>query len=306
MSTAVPEDWLAQHAYSMLYFLIWASLAFVVAWRKGFFQLPPTSTATSPLLSCWHVIGAFFFYLLASIIIAPLIYRLLATLFLDPAALATLYDKEDPRLLGWLYVFTILFAGITLFLYLIFIGKRRRAGIFFPDGNESKMMPASFYKPFFKGAAAWLLCYPIAGAIGQGIAMIVYFIFHYAEAEQSVIHYLKQIQSFPLLFSCMVFCIVAIVPIIEETVFRGFLQTWLKGCLGRSGAIILTAFLFSIFHYTPLQGMGNIEIIFSLFVLALFLGFLYERMRSLWASIGLHCTFNAVSIALLIFFPSAA
>lgn len=303
MSVAVPDNWLDQHAYSLVFFCLWAVLAVFFAWRKKFFQLPPVSRETLPLLSCWHVIGAFFIYLLVSIIVAPLVYGLLLPLVANQASLA-FPTQSDPRLTGWLSVFTILSAGAALLLFMLCIGKRRRRGIYFPDGNGLNAASERIYKPFLRGAASWLLCYPVAASVGQVIAILLYIFFHYTETEQSVVHYLKQIRSFPILFPSMIFCLIAIIPIIEETIFRGFLQTWLKGHLGRKWAILLTAVIFSLFHFAPAQGMGNIEIVCSLFILALFLGLLYERMRSLWASIGLHMVFNGVSIALLFLFPS--
>jgi membrane protease YdiL (CAAX protease family) len=68
-------------------------------------------------------------------------------------------------------------------------------------------------------------------------------------------------------------------------------------------AIIFSALCFSLFHLAPSQGIGNISLVASLFLFALFLGFIYERQASLFASIGLHMTFNAVSTVRILFFP---
>ena len=99
------------------------------------------------------------------------------------------------------------------------------------------------------------------------------------------------------------FTILIAAPIIEEFLFRGCLMTYLKRYMPPKGAITLSALCFSLFHFAPSQGFGNISLVASLFVLALFLGFIYERQASLFASIGLHMTFNAVSTFRILFFP---
>ena len=70
-------------------------------------------------------------------------------------------------------------------------------------------------------------------------------------------------------------------------------------------AIVFSALCFALFHYAPSQGMGNISLLATLFLFALFLGFIYERQASLFASIGLHMTFNAVSTFRILFFPES-
>ena len=89
--------------------------------------------------------------------------------------------------------------------------------------------------------------------------------------------------------------------ILEEFLFRGVLQNFLKKYFKRDVSIIITSLVFAFFHYSPSQKLSNISIIGSLFVLACFLSFLYERQKSLFAPIFLHATFNAISIINLIF-----
>jgi membrane protease YdiL (CAAX protease family) len=68
-------------------------------------------------------------------------------------------------------------------------------------------------------------------------------------------------------------------------------------------AILLSALCFALFHFAPSQGIGNISLVGSLFLFALFLGFIYERQASLFASVGLHMTFNTVSTFRILFYP---
>ena len=96
--------------------------------------------------------------------------------------------------------------------------------------------------------------------------------------------------------------IVIAAPCIEEFLFRGCLQSFLKQYMSTKGAILFSSLCFSLFHFSLSQGLGNISLCASLFVFALFLGFIYET-GSLFASVGLHMTFNIVSAGRVLFFP---
>jgi membrane protease YdiL (CAAX protease family) len=90
-------------------------------------------------------------------------------------------------------------------------------------------------------------------------------------------------------------------PISEELFFRGCLQTLFGALLERNWprispagarwtAVILTALLFASVH--PLWSAAPI------FVLALCLGYAYERTGNLWTSIAIHALFNAAEVAI--------
>src|SRR3989304_2390656 len=78
------------------------------------------------------------------------------------------------------------------------------------------------------------------------------------------------------------------------------------GALFKNDPVIFLAGLcFALFHLAPSQGLGNISLIVSLFAFSCYLGFIYEKRGSLFASIGLHMTFNAVSTFRILFFPES-
>jgi membrane protease YdiL (CAAX protease family) len=95
-------------------------------------------------------------------------------------------------------------------------------------------------------------------------------------------------------------CVIA--PLWEEILFRGQLQTLLKRAIdwtsrSRSSArfaqwsaILLTSGLFMMLH--PVWSWPVI------FVLAVCLGYAYERTGNLWACIALHAAFNSVNTAI--------
>ncbi len=83
--------------------------------------------------------------------------------------------------------------------------------------------------------------------------------------------------------------VMAVVPgICEELLFRGAI---LSGCLpfGRSSAIFISAFLFSMMHQ-------NFAQMFYTFVAGIVLGLVYVRTESLWNCILLHFLNNSVSV----------
>ena len=117
--------------------------------------------------------------------------------------------------------------------------------------------------------------------------------------DQTAVYILKNSINYPLCFLEALIAIIFCAPVVEELFFRGFLQSYLRRHLPARTAILTTAFIFSSFHFAPSQGLSNIPIICALFVLASFLGFLYEKQRSLRAPILLHVffnTFNAIQL----------
>ena len=148
----------------------------------------------------------------------------------------------------------------------------------------------------------WFIAYPIVSTVGQTLSFILYLFFDISPLEQTPVKALKTTFNDPLVFGFMAAIIVFLVPIIEELMFRGLMQTYLNNYFRRVPAIVLTAFVFALFHYSPEQGATNIEFIVTLFVLSCFLGFIYERQASLWAPIGLHVAFNGISVLAILFF----
>lgn len=79
-------------------------------------------------------------------------------------------------------------------------------------------------------------------------------------------------------------------PLLEELLFRGFLQSALAHGLGERGALVATSVLF-----TALHGIAGLPILFAL---SLFLGWLQQRTRCLWVPWSAHALNNAVTLGL--------
>jgi membrane protease YdiL (CAAX protease family) len=95
----------------------------------------------------------------------------------------------------------------------------------------------------------------------------------------------------PAWVSLVVISAVVLAPVAEELFYRGLVQSMLRGHeLSPWPAILITSGLFALSHASQLQDMP------ALFVLALALGYNYERTGRLIAPMVLHAVFNAVSI----------
>lgn len=96
-----------------------------------------------------------------------------------------------------------------------------------------------------------------------------------------------------LSFSVLIFSTVIGAPILEEVVFRGFLQTALTKYMRPWIAVILSALIFAAVHF-------DLDVFPLLFVMGLLLGWLYAYTRSIWPSVALHFLNNSVAVVLLV------
>lgn len=89
--------------------------------------------------------------------------------------------------------------------------------------------------------------------------------------------------------------LVAIPPIVEETVFRGFLFGGLRTKLSLPWAMVITSVLFAIPHlFASSDGLLWIAAI-DTFVLSLVLCYVREKTGALWACIGIHAVKNILA-----------
>lgn len=89
-------------------------------------------------------------------------------------------------------------------------------------------------------------------------------------------------------------------PLVEETVFRGFLYGSLRKSMTFIQAAIATSFLFAIAHLELGAGAPPLwTAAIDVFVLSLGLVYLRVKTNSLWASVFLHCLKNTVAFLAL-------
>ncbi len=108
------------------------------------------------------------------------------------------------------------------------------------------------------------------------------------EEEQETLLQVLALQGPQLLAASVIAILVG--PLLEELLFRGFLQSALAQALGERGALVATSVLFSALH-----GVAGLPILFAL---SLFLGWLQLRTRCLWVPWSAHVLNNAVTLGL--------
>lgn len=260
------------------------ALFLYIAARLSFFELPIYANVSTRLR--FPVIG-FLGYLLIFFLLAPLSLRFFGSSFMSlmthsPALLMTIVQLVA---LAWVVSYLLVFSLI-----------QRRAVLgavwLHPDRRS---FPCAL-KDLGLGFATWILAFPVVVAVSQITESIVTILTGYTGLDQLAIRFLNMAKESPYLLVIALFAILVAAPIIEEFVFRGIFYTYLRNKLGKKKGIVLSAAVFAAFHFSIDQGLSNFSLLASLFSLALFLAFLYERQRSLIAPIALHMTFNSISV----------
>lgn len=266
-------------------------LASRIAWKKGYYVLPPeTETLKGP--TGVYVFGAFVIFLFLEIF-AGTIFQALWT-YWNPSS-----DSPPPEMLGWANLGVYVLIAAALVGYFCLLEKPVREAIW-GSPSEIRSLKRNF-NDYLVGCLTWILAFPWVVVITQLLAVIFSFFYTEPLPEQAAVQQLKDIFNHPWLFGATAVAVSTIVPFTEELLFRGFMQSWLKTTFSRNKAILLTALIFACFHFTMSQGIENLEFISALFLLSCYLGFVKERQQSLWASIGLHSTFNLISVLMLLF-----
>ena len=86
--------------------------------------------------------------------------------------------------------------------------------------------------------------------------------------------------------------VLLVAPLMEETFFRGFVPWLWISRFGRRGSLIVPALFFALMHLNPWH-------VAELFLLALALGLLRDRLDSLVPAMALHAINNLLSLILL-------
>jgi membrane protease YdiL (CAAX protease family) len=280
---------------AIVFFGLIGAILLLVARAKDFFVLPSWKETKKSPVTLSSLITIFAIYLGMTLLVVPVLIRMLHSFY------AIFLDQKMPvAILSWVQLFTLLSIFILFYLY----SKAQAPELFKRVWKDWKMPRAKpILMDFLIGAGTWIISFPLVIAIGQLTDMLLYFFFGYENYEQVAVRYLKSALGSPPLLAVALFTILIAAPFIEEFLFRGCLQNYFKRYFAVPKAICLSSLCFALFHFAPSQGIGNISLVLSLFLFALFLGFIYERQASLFASIGLHITFNAVSTFRILFFP---
>ena len=206
-----------------------------------------------------------------------------------------LAQKLTPGLQGWQKIFrdhiVMSIGAITTIAAMMFLAHVHFARRLKGFGLNIRTLVKDFLMAIVNLLAAW----PIMMA---AITMTMFFakLIRGAEYEMQQHQQLEMISEYtqlPLRI-IIVFVAVVIAPLLEEMLFRGFVQTTIRSFFGiRNGAwpaIAASSVFFAIMHADP----GHWP---ALFVLGVCLGYSYEKSGSLFRPIFIHLFFNACSVA---------
>lgn len=275
---------------SLLIFFLFS----IFARDNGYFSFARPVDNSIPKLPLRELLKVFALFFVLQILVAPLLFQTGYYIYYlnNPDA----FRISNVEKQGWMSIYAIAITFIGLCIYFFLKPSEFKQVIVGPYGNKGWLMKL---QDFYIATLSWILAYPLVVAIGQLIAIMMTLLYKNIDVEQMAVKQIKIAAESKSLLIALLFCVVFIVPFIEELLFRGYLQNWIKTKMETWKAVGLTSFIFACFHFAPSQGLGNIELIISLFVLSCFLGYLYERQKSLWAPVCLHAIFNSLSIMMI-------
>lgn len=265
--------------------LVISSLAY---WKGYFRALPPKQNSR---ISFFDVFAAILMFFVVKLIIGPATFVVLYTFYTGVAMTKELL-LADPTYQGILNAITIVQLAICYFLYLLIF--RPKLG---PIAFGKSVQP---WRDIRIGILSWVIAYPWVFTVTQGMEGLVNYLSPGPSIEQDAVQFFRELMIDPPILVMTLFLIAIIVPIVEEIIFRGLLQQWLKELMPPVSAIFLTAFAFSLAHFSSMQSYSNLPIITGLFTLSLFLGYLRERQGTLLAPIALHATVNTITLIIII------
>jgi membrane protease YdiL (CAAX protease family) len=148
----------------------------------------------------------------------------------------------------------------------------------------------SFSKMFLRAASSLGMALPIVWAANVATQYIA----PQGSQEQDIVTMFRRAAGDGDLGAVRITCLSALLvaPLVEETVFRGYLYPIAKAYMGALAAAMLTSTMFAVSH-------GNWAVLPGLFVLALAFTIAFERFGSLWVCVAMHAAFNAVSLILI-------
>jgi len=257
----------------------WFLFAAFFAYKRGFFRFLSPLKSCRKQISAFLVLGVFGLFLGIAMTLPPLIFSL----------------GEGGGLRTISTIITIATCLLAVLLVSFFCSFATKKALFGENFFKVKHMLSDL----LLGMSSWLLCYPLIACFISLLTMLLFFLAGEAPVEQVAIKQLKQLTETPLLFGVMFVAVNGAVPLMEEVLFRAYLQSWFCQYMPAAGSIVFTSIIFSLFHFSEKQGISNITILAALFVLSCFLGYLKIRQQSLWAPIALHATFNTISSTLI-------
>jgi membrane protease YdiL (CAAX protease family) len=205
-----------------------------------------------------------------------------------------LVQKLTPGLQGWQEIFrdnlVMSIGAIITMAAMIFLAHVHFARRLKGFGLNIRTIVKDFFMAFFNLLAVWPL-------ILAAVTVTIFFAKLFSDQDYQMQQHqqLEMITEYPQLplRIMIVFVAVIIAPLLEEMMFRGFIQTTIRSFFNIRNsawpAIAASSVFFAMMH----ADRGHWP---SLFILGVCLGYSYEKSGSLFRPIFIHLFFNATSI----------
>ncbi len=112
--------------------------------------------------------------------------------------------------------------------------------------------------------------------------------------QQDIINNILSEDSLGVL-AFMIFFGMLAAPIVEELLFRGFLQSAVRITCNKMQTILISGFVFALIHW-------NVHVFLQIFILGLLLAYLFEITGSLIAPLTVHVCHNTTTLIFLLFY----
>lgn len=276
-------------AFTIVSFAIVAVFIHRALYIRGFFELP-LSKGDHRDCSLLQMLSCLGLYFANSFFLTPLIYQKMMTSSFITSFLQTQESQG-------IFIQSVYF-GLNLLLIGTYTFFPKNA--FFSKIWKDESLKNSYLYDISLGFLTWFVAFPVIVVVNTLCETINSFLFKIEEIDQVAVKFLKNnTSSLPALVFALTLIIVA-APFIEEFLFRGCLQNFLRKIIGVKFSIVVTSLFFSLLHFSFSQQASNFPLLVSLFMFSLYLGFVYEKTRSLSSSIILHMTFNTISAVRII------
>jgi membrane protease YdiL (CAAX protease family) len=226
-------------------------------------------------------IKVFLAYVILMFVGMPLIARFISVLF----GFNILSNVEHRSLI----LFISLFINLLICTYILFIVRVQYHQSVTVLGLSAVNLSANMKQ----GVKRYAITLPVIILAGFIINLISSY-YGQTPEMQDVVRWVLEEKSLFILVSLIFFGIV-IAPVIEEIMFRGFLQPALKNSIGSRYAIVVSASLFAAVHM-------DIFAFFQIFILGILLGYLYEKTQTLVAPVVVHILHNSLTLIFLLYF----
>lgn len=177
-----------------------------------------------------------------------------------------------------MYIYEFIPVGLYVFLDASYNAKPFVKGLSINHASYGKMSPFLFYPMI-------LICILAIQAFTEPLTSLIPMPPVIKDLMAKMVNEMYKPSAFPY----TVICVVLVGPFVEEFLCRGLI---LRGLLSRMTpwkAIAWSALIFSVLHGNPYQGVPA-------FIVGCFLGWVYYKTHSLWATILLHSFNNLASV----------